>query len=100
MLLECIPEESLLRTSWQYWKLKLYTSYGLTTPLCSIHLQKTLDQIHRDYLYKNVSGKTFLAVQWLSLCSSTAGGVGLAPGREVLHAAGYGNKKNVSGRII
>ena len=51
-------------------------------------------------MYKNVEGKTFLAAQGLSLRSSAAGGVGSVPGREVLHAVGYGHKNTVQGRII
>ena len=36
---------------------------------------------------------TSVAVQWLRLCASIAGGVGSISGREVTHAAWYGQKK-------
>ena len=34
-----------------------------------------------------------MAVQWLQLCASIAGGVGSISGREVTHVAWYGQKK-------
>ena len=39
--------------------------------------------------------RTSLAVQWLRLCASTAGGEGLIPGRgiKIPHAGGYSKKK-------
>ena len=44
---------------------------------------------------------TSQVVQWLRLCTSTAGGMGLIPGRgtEMLHAAWRGQKKSKKSKI-
>ena len=44
---------------------------------------------------KKASSGTSLAVQWLRLCASSAGDVGLIPGQgtKILHAVGRGQKK-------
>ena len=55
------------------------------------------------YMFKNVHNKklnegTSLAVQWLRLHASTAGGMGLTPGRgtKMPHAVQHGQKKKLN----
>ena len=45
--------------------------------------------------YEELTLRTFLVVQWLRLCISAAGGLGLIPGQgtKILHAAPHGQKK-------
>ena len=48
-------------------------------------------------LNKNGESRDFLAVQWLRLCASTAGGTGLIPDQEtrILHVAQHSQKKKM-----
>ena len=50
---------------------------------------------HLENWLRKVCGGNSLAVQWLGLCTSTAEGMDLIPGRgtKILHATWYGQKK-------
>ena len=60
--------------------------------------------MHKWYkLYcKNMIIRTSLVVEWLRLCPSTAGGMGLVPGRgtKILHATWCSQKKKKKKKII
>ena len=65
-----------------------------SAPLVGSQRQSWAPEFPQLLFEKNFIEGTSLAVQWLRLCASAAGGVGLIPGRgtEILRAAQHGQK--------
>ena len=87
MIFLCVTSSTLMTLRVKLFDSKCYVNIG--NEMTSSLKKTTTTKSHRDWQLKWVDSGTSLAVQWLRLHASTAGGMGSIPGRgtKIPHAA-------------